>query len=438
MRRSDYLDPHALELAEGLRTGTTSQIVLPIPTPHALQQTIMRHTAPRKVVIAGRRGGKTIMAAMLASKAFFLGQSVLIVSTTADQAKEFWAHIRSWLSPLIEAGIVYKNDSSNLLIYRTPEGKLGRIKAKTGRNPDVLRGGAADLLIMDEAAYLEERAWSEVGAPMLLDTAGKAIFISSPARRNWLYRLYQKGLDPQEANWQAWHFPTTANPHITEAALALLTADMTAETYRQEILAEFPPNQGTVFSNLDAVLTLPVQGHEPGVYQVCAPYTGRFVAGVDWGQDKDYTVIVVQDTVTGNVVHIERFNRMTHAAMRERVKRIMRLWQVQMAIVEINSIGKVQFEALQAERLPVRAFETTAQSKPQVVQALQLEFERASIHLPAHTTIKTEFEVFEGTKSHRSIHTFYSAPPDSHDDIVMATCFANFGRYNLTSYTGVW
>lgn len=422
-----------------LDAGRLSDIQLDMPTPYALQYEIMHHPAIYKVVIAGRRVGKTITAGMVGSNYFLQGKSVLIVSTTAEQAKAFWNYIRLWMTPLVDAGIVYKNDSGHYMTYHTSDGKMGYIKARTGSNPNVLRGGAVDLLIIDEAAYLKEETWDKVGIPMLLDREGQVMFLSSPLRKNWLYRLYLKGRDEQQTKWKSWNFPTTANPHLSKARLAELSEDMTEESYRQEILAEFLDSEGAVFGNLERVISLDLlPNRDAGVYQVAQPYAGRFVAGVDWGQDRDFTVVSILDMVTGNVVHIERFNKLPWVVMRERVKGIFRAWGVHHAIVEVNSIGKPQFEALLAERVPVSGFFTSAESKATLIQSLQLEFERNSIHLPNHPTVRGEFEVFERIQSKRSFRSSYSAPPDSHDDIVISVALANHARYNTSASTDVW
>jgi phage terminase large subunit-like protein len=96
---------------------------------------------------------------------------------------------------------------------------------------------------------MDETAWEEVGAPMLLDNNGDAVFIYTPPSLS--SRSVTKAKDPQHAakmfrraaadttgRWATFHFGSGDNPHIDRAALAEIAQDMTALAYRQEILAE--------------------------------------------------------------------------------------------------------------------------------------------------------------------------------------------------------
>jgi hypothetical protein len=126
-----------------------------------------------------------------------------------------------------------------------------RIKAKTAWNADTLRGDYADDLYLDEWQLHNEEAWEVVGAPMLLDNDGDAVFIYTPPSLK--SRSVSKANDPQHAaklfkkakerekegqRWATYHFSSHDNPHISATALSEITSDMTALAYRMEINAE--------------------------------------------------------------------------------------------------------------------------------------------------------------------------------------------------------
>jgi phage terminase large subunit-like protein len=105
------------------------------------------------------------------------------------------------------------------------------------------------LLILDEWQLMNEDAWGLVGAPMLLDNNGDAIFIYTPPSLH--SRSVTKATDPQHAaklfkrasqdmtgRWATFHFTSRDNPHLSGEALDEITGDMTALAYRMEILAE--------------------------------------------------------------------------------------------------------------------------------------------------------------------------------------------------------
>lgn len=385
---------------------------LDIPALYPLQQEIFDSPATRKVICAGRRAGKTIMAAELAVYSLLDGKQVLLSSTSQDQADVFWEFVITWLQPLIANKTAYKNEVRRILKYNG-----GRIQVKTGSNPHALRSRGVDLLVLDECAYLEPDAWRKAGVPTLADRDGTAVFISSPKRRNWFFELYQQAVADTSGRWQAWHFSTLANPLLPQSALDALLADMTEEDYQQEILAQFLEGQGAVFRYVDERCI----GHK------LPPYTGRFVFGVDWAKERDYTVIVVIDTQTRAIVDYDRFNGVDWALQRGRLRTLYDQWKPQLIWAESNSVGSPNIEALQREGLPVHKFETTATSKPALIESLVLAFDRAEIIALDDAKMKGEFMAYERKVSPTTGRSQYSAPVGLHDDIVMATALAWHG-----------
>src|SRR5215204_6265873 len=161
----------------GMDTRTYQEVLIRLPEPHSLQAEFIRNKVPRKVVRAGRRGGKTFGVAILAVVAFLNGRRVLYATPTSDQFLRFWELVRQFLGDAIAAGVYLKNENLHTI---AAVGTTARIKAKTAWNADSLRGDFADLLIFDEFQLMNEDAWSTVGAPMLLDSGGDAIFIYTP------------------------------------------------------------------------------------------------------------------------------------------------------------------------------------------------------------------------------------------------------------------
>jgi len=222
--------------------------------PHAHQAALLRSKARRKVVRAGRRAGKTTAAAILAIQAFLDGKRVLYAAPTANQLNQFWKEVKAALATLIDEGVFYKNESDHVIERaRTDQ----RIKAKTAWNADTLRGDYADVLILDEFQLMDDTAWEDVGSPMLLDTNGVAVFIYTPpsVRSQELSRardprhaakLYKKAVarhqaaaaEGKQSRWEAFHFQSGDNPHISQEALREITNDMSSISFRQEILAE--------------------------------------------------------------------------------------------------------------------------------------------------------------------------------------------------------
>src|ERR1700730_10990900 len=198
--------------------------------PHARQQAFLRSKAKRKVIRAGRRAGKTTGVAILAVEAFLQNQRVLYAAPTTEQIGQFWKVAKTALAGPTDAGIFSKNETEHV-IERV--GTDQSIKAKTAWNADTLRGDYADLLILDEWQLMDETAWEDVGAPMLLDYNGDAVFVYTPPslRSQALSRardprhaakMYKEALRKQQEaaaagkqpRWEAFHFTSKDNPHI--------------------------------------------------------------------------------------------------------------------------------------------------------------------------------------------------------------------------------
>jgi hypothetical protein len=184
--------------------------------------------------------------AIYAVQRFLAGHRVLYAAPTQDQVDTFWRHVTRALEQPISASVFYKNETLHIVELRGTE---QRIRAKTAWNSDSLRGDYADELILDEWQLMDEDAWGLVGAPMLLDNNGRAIFIYTPPSLH--SRSVSKARDPQHAakmfktasedksgRWEAFHFTSHDNPYISREALGEITHDMTNLAYRMEILAE--------------------------------------------------------------------------------------------------------------------------------------------------------------------------------------------------------
>jgi len=227
-------------------TATKTEYIIRLREPHARQVELIDSGAPRRILRAGRRFGKTVGVSILAVKAFLAGRRILYATPTAEQIDTFWREVKRSLTEPLEAGIFYKNETLHII---ERAGTENRIRAKTAWNADTLRGDYADLLIIDEWQLCDEDAWDAVGAPMLLDNNGDAVFIYTPPSLH--SRSVSKARDPRHAakmfakakedntgRWQAFHFTSHDNPYISEEALVDITEDMSRVSYRQEILAE--------------------------------------------------------------------------------------------------------------------------------------------------------------------------------------------------------
>lgn len=385
------------------------ELTIKLRKPHAKQHNFLRSPARRKVVCAGRRGGKTIGMATLAVEKALAGRKVLEAAPTADQTNTFWRECKRALAEPIAAGAIYKNETERVL--ELPNG--GRIRTKTAWDADSLRGDYADLLILDEYSIMSPDTWDEVGAPMLLDNDGDAVFIFTPKRKNHAHNLYARAVSDDTGRWAAFHFTSHDNPHLSKDALAEITQDMTEDAYKQEILAEFLEGEGAVFRNIAACMHA-----EPGRPEAHAGH--RIIIGCDWAKQHDYTCFSVGCADCAVELDKDRFNQIDYIFQRGRLESLCQKWRPDIVLTELNSIGQPVFEELERAGLPVVGFDTTSSSKPPLIENLALALERAEWQFLSDPIWTAELEAYERKVSVNTGRSTYSAPDGVNDDTVIS------------------
>lgn len=292
----------------------------------------------------------------------------------------------------------------------------GTVQVRSADNPDSLRGEGLDFVVVDECAYVAEEAWQEALRPSLSDRLGSAMFISTPAGRNWFWRYYQRGLEGGE--WQSWSFPTSDNPFIAASEIEAARGDLPELVYRQEYLAEFLEGAGAVFRNIQPCLGASLDTRP-------AEHAGHFLAmGVDWGKQNDFTAIsLVCHTCRQEVAH-DRFNQIDYAFQRARLQVLFERWHPELILAESNAMGEPIIEQLQRDDLPVQGFQTTATTKTPLIENLALALERGEFQWLADPVWTGELEAYERTVSEVTGRSSYSAPEGMHDDTVMARALA--------------
>ena len=144
------------------------EIDVHLPKPHQKQRAFLESRAKRKVIVAGRRGGKTTGTHIDAAEKLLAGRRILQAAPTADQTDKFWELCKLALGPLIDAKYVYKNETRRILEFRSPD--LCLIDRNQGNmvNELTARQGTWSLLYRDELAELWGRS-SKYDSPDSLD-----------------------------------------------------------------------------------------------------------------------------------------------------------------------------------------------------------------------------------------------------------------------------
>jgi hypothetical protein len=283
--------------------------------------------------------------------------------------------------------------------------------------PDAVRGRKYKRVVVDEAAMVKdlENAWEAVIRPTLTDYAGDAWFPSTPKGMGYYKSLFDKGQDPNETEWMSWQIPTSENPHMLPTEIESAQMGLPERIFAQEYLAQFLDDSGGVFRKVKdaAVAQIREYGEEGHDYLI----------GADWGKHQDFTVLTVLDTVTKEVVKIDRFNQIDYAVQISRLTALCGKFRTKSIIPERNSMGEPLIEQLQREGYSVHPFTTTNASKAEAIDALALAFERGELKIPNDSVLISELLAYDAERLPSGMLR-YGAPAGMHDDCVMSLALA--------------
>ena len=400
---------------------TATPVQIKLPRPHTGQHHMLDCIGRGISVVAfcGRRFGKTQVAvyAMLKAVTQTVGLYWWVgLSWRSASLKRAWRLLKMYVRQIWGAfgGKPEKHIREADKELYLPNGSS--IWLRTAERPDSLAGEGLRGVVLDEFSLMDEIVWTEYIEATLLDYGGWALFIGVPKGENWAATLWRKA--HTRAGWKALHYTTYDNPFMSHERIDEIKLNVTDALFQQEYMAEVTPDAGAVFRGVREVLTAP---------KAVEPEAGRrYVAGLDWAKDNDYTVMIVMDAERRQMVAIERFNQVNWSLQRGRVKALCEKWAIKEIHAEANSIGGPNIEALQAEGLPVRPFTTTAQSKTPLIEALALAIERQEISLQDVPVMVNELQAYTMERLPSGIYR-YGAPSGMHDDTVIACALAWMG-----------
>jgi predicted phage terminase large subunit-like protein len=206
------------------------------------QQTVYNSPVRFKVVAAGRRCGKSRLAAWLLIINALQAKSghVFYVAPTQGQARDImWGLLLDLAHPIISSSHV--NNMQIKLINGAS------ISLKGSDRPDTMRGVSLKYLVLDEYADMKPSVWEEVLRPALADQKGECLFIGTPKGRNHFYELYKYAELSDDPTYAAWHFTSYDNPLLDPNEIDTAKNSMSSYAFRQEFMASFEALGSEIF-----------------------------------------------------------------------------------------------------------------------------------------------------------------------------------------------
>lgn len=207
------------------------------------QKEVLSHPARFKVVVAGRRCGKSRMAAvnlLIEGLQCPKGSAVMYVTSTLGQARQIIWDVLLELGHGVIATANINNQDIMLV-------NGARIYVRGADRPDTLRGVSLTYVVLDEYADVKPIVWEQIIRAALSDKKGRALFIGTPKGRNHFFDLFHEASSGADPEWKGWHFTTADNPLIDPKEIEAARNTLSSFAFKQEYMASFDNAGADVF-----------------------------------------------------------------------------------------------------------------------------------------------------------------------------------------------
>jgi hypothetical protein len=289
------------------------------------------------------------------------------------------------------------------------------IKFRSADSGDNLRGATLDFIYIDEAAFMRVDFINEVLLPMVTRTNGRVVMSSTFNGKNWYWEWYQRGLEGENSN-EIISIKRTYldldDEGVNKTVLGIKKS-MTKAQFDQEFLCR-PVAADALFSNIEDAIGIPKHPNQ------------RIYIGMDIGVSYDYTVLTAMNQ-DYEVIGIDRFNLkeegMDSTDFKQRIKDFYLNYEKELAACyfEINNnellFDEISDDDAMYKMLP---FQTTSQTKPEIIRNLIKLFEDKKILIPNNDELVKELYDFKGKRNAITGNMQFSNTEGKHDDMVMS------------------
>lgn len=207
--------------------------------PDPWQRDLLGSEAPRVILNISRQAGKSSMAALLALHQALTvpGSLVLALAPALRQSQELFHKVATYYRAL---GEVMPADSHRKLGMVLANGS--RIEALPGSERTIRGFSAVDLLILDEAARVDDALY-QASRPFLAVSGGKMVMMSTPyGKRGVFHHEWTEG-----SGWERYRVTAEQCPRIPASFLEEERVSLPVWVYRQEYGCEFAETDDQVF-----------------------------------------------------------------------------------------------------------------------------------------------------------------------------------------------
>jgi phage FluMu gp28-like protein len=409
--------------------------------PYEYQVKFLKDMHSRIIVCAGRQVGKSLITAARAVWFAFArpGSVTLIVSPSLGQSILMFDKVLDYvLDSEMRKSVTWKTRtlirfSNKSIIRALPCGPHGKM----------IRGNAADLIIVDEAAFVPEKIIKEVAMPMLAAKNGSMILISSPwDKKHFFYQMFNS------PRWSRYHFKTEDNPSVSKQFLEETREDVGESSFRREYLAEFVEDEDTFFAMSQLRSAVHVCGDKTLTCSYCEMINGVKIpegdlyAGYDPGGlvDPAALVVVQRQVVSENdkkrvvfrVVYSKTFllSREQKTARQDQYTRftlevsdIHQKMHFTKLCMDKTGLGAPILEHCKELKLPVEGLTFSPGEKSEMFSELKIMLEQNKIEYPENLELLSHLNSVVAKRNRMGSYTFDHAS-GTHDDLAVALALA--------------
>ena len=359
--------------------------------PFDYQAKLLRDTSKRIVACWGRQTGKSTTTALKALHFAFANpnKTILIVSPSERQSQLMFAKIRRFLHAEVRLSNGRKVRPLEASIVRETQGLIeltnGSVIIPLPCSPDKIRGYTADLVIIDEAAFVPEEVITSIVMPMLAATDGTLIMLSTPWSKD---HIFYRAFSGEVEGWSVHHVPSSKCPLIKPSFLEAQKRIMTEAEFRREYLAEFVEEEACYFP-MDLILKC-VNPELKAAYTIeyaeAKPW-GEYYAGLDLGKLRDFSVLAIVersgDKLLLRLLRIFKLNTPYSAVVAEVLRAYKKFGFIKLAM-DRSGVGEGVYEQLTHELGEgiVEGFRFTVERKAELLTRLKMLMEKGHLELP--------------------------------------------------------
>ena len=245
--------------------------------PDPWQVDLLRSPTNRLLLNCSRQVGKTTTVGTLALHQALVvpNRPVVLLAPSLRQSKELFHQVLAGYE-VIHSNVYIKSSTKDRIDFDNGS----RVLALPGREATIRGIGGVSLLVIDEAARVEDALYKSV-RPMIAASEGKIISLSTPyGKRGWFHAEWT-GSNP----WTRISVPWTECPRIRPDFIAEETQSLGERWVRQEYGCEFLSGSGLVYPDHEQILV-----NEPTDTRTGRP-SGRLIGGIDFGWRNPFAAI---------------------------------------------------------------------------------------------------------------------------------------------------